>query len=164
MHSETRHFTLYNTNNNCIIQTLKMRAAGIHRFLKDERTTEEKLFATSKHVATSKSVINTNTKTKTEMKLKNSSTEIISEIQKATIITDEEEQIINFELKTVNAPLLHQNTNQWIIFSDLHVKRYVRAFLFFSSFFLLFFFFFIFFFPSLISDFINSFFFLLSLS
>ena len=105
-----------------------MRAAGIHRFLKDERTTEEKLIA-SKHVATSKSVINTNTKTKTEMKLKNSSTEIISEIQKATIITDEEEQIINFELKTVDAPLLHQNTNQWIIFSDLHVKRYVRAIL-----------------------------------
>ena len=101
-HSETRHFTLYNTNDNCIIQTLKMRAAGIHRFLKDERTTEEKLFATSKHVATTKSVINTNMKAKTEIKVKNSSTEIISEIQKATIITDEEEQIINFELKTVD--------------------------------------------------------------
>ena len=141
-----------------------MRAAGIHRFLKDERTTEEKLIVTSKHVATSKSVINTNTKTKTEMKLKNSSTEIISEIQKATIITDEEEQIINFELKTVDAPLLHQNTNQWIIFSDLHVKRYVRASYFLSSFVSSFSPFFSFFFLSLISDFIHSFFFLQSFS
>ena len=37
------------------------------------------------------------------------------------------EEIINFELKTIEAPLLHQKTKNWIIFSDLHVKRYVRA-------------------------------------
>ena len=43
------------------------------------------------------------------------------------IHTEATEEIINFELKTIDAPLLHQKTKNWIIFSDLHVKRYGRA-------------------------------------
>jgi arsenate reductase-like glutaredoxin family protein len=39
--------------------------------------------------------------------------------------TEAVDEIINFELKTIEAPLLHQKTKNWIIFSDLHVKRYV---------------------------------------
>ena len=38
-------------------------------------------------------------------------------------IVEEDNEIINFELKTIEAPILHQNTKNWIIFSDLHVKR-----------------------------------------
>jgi hypothetical protein len=36
---------------------------------------------------------------------------------------DDHEEIINFELKSIEAPELHKNTKNWIIFSDLHVKR-----------------------------------------
>lgn len=42
------------------------------------------------------------------------------------VYTEATEEIINFELKTIDAPLLHQKTKNWIIFSDLHVKRYVQ--------------------------------------
>lgn len=38
-------------------------------------------------------------------------------------IVEEDNEIIDFELKTIEAPILHQNTKNWIIFSDLHVKR-----------------------------------------
>ena len=32
-------------------------------------------------------------------------------------------EIINFELKTIEAPAAHREMKNWIIFSDLHVKR-----------------------------------------
>ena len=38
-------------------------------------------------------------------------------------IAEDDNEIIDFELKTIEAPILHQNTKKWIIFSDLHVKR-----------------------------------------
>jgi uncharacterized protein with WD repeat len=38
-------------------------------------------------------------------------------------LIDDHEEIINFELKSIEAPELHKNTKNWIIFSDLHVKR-----------------------------------------
>lgn len=49
-----------------------------------------------------------------------------SEITKDDINQNEinnENEIIDFDLKTIIAPKLHQNTKKWIIFSDLHVKR-----------------------------------------
>jgi hypothetical protein len=47
------------------------------------------------------------------------STLAVSEIP----LIDDHEEIINFELKSIEAPELHKNTKNWIIFSDLHVKR-----------------------------------------
>lgn len=38
-------------------------------------------------------------------------------------LLDDHEEVINFELKSIEAPELHKNTKNWIIFSDLHVKR-----------------------------------------
>ena len=43
--------------------------------------------------------------------------------------TEATEEVLNFELKTIEAPLLHQKTKNWIIFSDLHVKRYVCVYM-----------------------------------
>jgi hypothetical protein len=59
-------------------------------------------------------------------KVKPPSKDVSAEVTEDEISNTEAiDDIINFELKTIEAPLLHQKTKNWIIFSDLHVKRYV---------------------------------------
>jgi hypothetical protein len=48
---------------------------------------------------------------------------IIHELTCGRIKDDVSELAINFDLKTISAPQLHQDTKKWVIFSDLHVKR-----------------------------------------
>lgn len=70
-------------------------------------------------IITSKLAAVKSLKTKTKTKTIKKTIEVVSEITPV----DDENEIINFELKTIQAPLLHQNTKKWIIFSDLHVRR-----------------------------------------
>jgi hypothetical protein len=59
-------------------------------------------------------------------KVKPTSKAVSAEVTEDEITNTEAiDEIINFELKTMEAQLLHQKTKNWIIFSDLHVKRYV---------------------------------------
>ena len=62
-------------------------------------------------------------------KVKQSSKSVaVTVTENENINTEVAEEIINFELKTIEAPVLHQKTKNWIIFSDLHVKRCVRTY------------------------------------
>lgn len=45
------------------------------------------------------------------------------EVESTDVDAAESKKIENFELKTIEAPLAHRQTKNWIIFSDLHVKR-----------------------------------------
>lgn len=55
----------------------------------------------------------------TKAVLKSTQKEAVSEIP----LIDDNDEVALFELKSIDAPELHQKTKKWIIFSDLHVKR-----------------------------------------
>lgn len=50
---------------------------------------------------------------------------IVQEMKDDDVSVDAAEirEISNFELKTIEAPAAHREMKNWIIFSDLHVKR-----------------------------------------
>jgi hypothetical protein len=99
---------------------LKARSTGL-KILLDIKTKEEKDLVLSNFKLNSDSIKELKIKKgsnifKNEKSEKNISNEILEEINR-------EDEIINFDLKTILAPKLHQNTKKWVIFSDLHVKR-----------------------------------------
>lgn len=93
-------------------QTVKVRSSAF-ALIADNRTAADrkqiiaKLLSANSDVKSSKAV------------LKSADKLAVSEIP----LVDDQEEVVNFELKSIEAPELHRNTKNWIIFSDLHVKR-----------------------------------------
>jgi hypothetical protein len=99
---------------------LKARSSGF-TILLDIKTKEEKDLILSNFKLNNDSIIELKIKKnsnvlKNDKNEKKISSEVLEEI-------NHENEIINFDLKTISAPQLHQNTKKWVIFSDLHVKR-----------------------------------------
>jgi hypothetical protein len=93
---------------------LKSRSSGFEK-ISDVGTKEEKYLILSNFKFNS--LLKKNTKNEKYEKI---SIEIVEEINH-----ENENEIVDFDLKTIVAPQLHQNTEKWVIFSDLHVKRLV---------------------------------------